>query len=219
MVHRNRALVRYIWLCLELEEYDCAKCAAAGRLTEDEMVEMYAINDTTNGPITAAFDNLFSVLSKWDPNGNLTLDISVYSHSDSKYWVKNLTFIPDTPSATICRIFHAIIDEAPFDSEQLELQWWDQLPLVPVVTKLFLRQQSRGRWRPDAFAHIFSRFPRLEELHYKSWREWDSMKRDTDRRSQYLFKSIQRFNLNLKRLAIFENFDQHYSAFQQRFMD
>ncbi|KAM0521327.1 hypothetical protein ACHAPE_002807 [Trichoderma viride] len=127
MVHRNRALVQYIWLYLELEEYDCTKCAPAGRLTEDEMVEMYAINDTTHGPITAAFENLFAVLSTWDPNGNLTLDISVYSHNDSRHWVKKLTLMPDIPLATMRRIFHAVMDEAPFDSEQLELQWWESL--------------------------------------------------------------------------------------------
>ena len=27
MIHRNRALVGYIWFCLELDNYDCTKCA------------------------------------------------------------------------------------------------------------------------------------------------------------------------------------------------
>ncbi|PON23059.1 hypothetical protein TGAM01_v208064 [Trichoderma gamsii] len=254
MVHRNRALVQYIWLCLELEEYDCTKCAPTGRLSEDEMVEMYAINDTTHGPITTAFENLFAVLSTWDPNGNLTLDISVYSHSDSKHWFKYLTFMPDISSdelgddvieqttldqvhndpqhgwggvsgysapheRALHRIFHAIMDEGPFESEKLELKWWDQLPSVRVVTKLLLRQQNRRRWRPDALAHMFARFPRLEEVHYEPWREWSFIKRDTDARYKYLFKSIQRSNFHLKRLVIFENFNQHYPAFEQRFLD
>lgn len=225
MVHRNRALVQYIWLCLELEEYDCTKCAPAGRLTEDEMAEMYAINDTTHGPITIAFENLFAVLSTWDPNGNLTLDISIYSHSDSKHWFKYLTFMPDissyelvddgieqttlnqvhndpqhswvgvsgysaTHKKALYRVFHAIMDEGPFESEKLELQWWDQLPSVPVVTKLLLRQQNRRRWRPDALAHMFARFPKLEEVHYEPWREWSCIKRDTDR-SEYCFVFAQ----------------------------
>lgn len=26
MVYRQRRLVRYIWLCMELQEYDCSQC-------------------------------------------------------------------------------------------------------------------------------------------------------------------------------------------------
>ncbi|KAJ3574971.1 hypothetical protein NPX13_g4193 [Xylaria arbuscula] len=44
------------------------------------------------------FENLFSVLSTWDPNSELALDISIYSPSDSKHWFKYLTFVPDTAS-------------------------------------------------------------------------------------------------------------------------
>lgn len=33
----------------------------------------------------------------------------------------------------------------------------------------------------------------------------------------YLFESIQRFNGNLKRLVLFENFNQQYSVYMQRF--
>ncbi|KAL7899901.1 hypothetical protein HDV64DRAFT_268327 [Trichoderma sp. TUCIM 5745] len=254
MVHRSRALVKYIWFCLELEAYDCTKCAPTGNLTEDEMVEKYAISDTTHGPITTAFENLFAVLSTWDSKGGLTLDISIYSYSDLQHWFKYLTFMPDISSdelvdddieqttidqvhndpqhswagvsgysaphaKAIRKVFHAIMDEGPFDSEKLELEWWDQLPSVPVVTKLLLRQQNRRRWRPDVLAHMFARFPRLEELHYEPWREWCSIKRDTDRRYEYLFKSIQRSNFNLKRLVIFENFNQHFPAFEQRFLE
>lgn len=36
---------------------------------------------------------------------------------------------------------------------------------------------------------------------------------------EYLFKSIQRSNFNLKRLVIFENFNQHFPAFEQRFLE
>lgn len=190
MVHRNRALVKYIWLCLELEDCNCTKCTPTRRRTDNGIVEMHAIISANHGAVATAFENLLSVLSTWDPNGDLTLNISIYSHSDSRYWVKNLAFMPDITSAAIRRLFHAIMDEEPFDSEQLELQWWDQLPSVPVVTKLVLRQQIRRRWKPDSLAHMLSCFPRLEELHYEPWREWDSMERDTDR-SKYRFVPAQ----------------------------
>ncbi|PTB81229.1 hypothetical protein M440DRAFT_1459473 [Trichoderma longibrachiatum ATCC 18648] len=38
--------------------------------------------------------------------------------------------------SAINNIFHPVMDDGPFDSEQLELQWWDQLPLIPAVTKV-----------------------------------------------------------------------------------
>jgi hypothetical protein len=41
--------------------------------------------------------------------------------------------------------------DGPFDDEEQEGQWWQQLPLVPAVTGVLLRQQtaddgSRRRW-------------------------------------------------------------------------
>ncbi|UKZ55392.1 hypothetical protein TrVGV298_009215 [Trichoderma virens] len=107
--------------------------------------------------------------------------------------------------------------EGPFDSDQEELQWWDQLPSVPAVTTLLLRQQNRRRWKPEALAHMFAWFPRLQEVHYEPWREWDFMKMHTDRKYLYLFESIQRFNSDLKRLVVFENFNQQYPTIMQRF--
>ncbi|KAL7920354.1 hypothetical protein ACQKWADRAFT_328797 [Trichoderma austrokoningii] len=223
MVYRNRALVKYIWFCLELEEYDRTKCAPTGRLTEDEMVETYAIIETNHGPITTAFENLFSVLSAWDSSGDLTLDIYVYSHGDSKHWFEFPASIPDMPFSYDRSMVYPVRDQVPFDGRQLELQWWDQLPPVPAVTKLLLHQQNYRRWRPDALARLFALFPRLEELYYEPWREWTDIERDTDRRHQCLFRSIQRSNVNLKRLVIFENlnedFNQKCPTYKQRLLD
>ncbi|KAL7959161.1 hypothetical protein V8C34DRAFT_313621 [Trichoderma compactum] len=252
IIHRNRAFVGYIWFCLELDEYDCTKCAPAG--AGDDYEEANTITDTDHCPITTSFHTLFSNLSTWEPNADLILDISIYSPSDSKHWFKYLTFMPDTPldpldsrpsidqmvlnkpvyndpqhgwvdgfrhSAppirAVVKVFHSIMEEGPFDSEEAELQWWDQLPSVPAVTTLLLRQQNRRRWRPEALAHMFARFPRLQEVHYEPWREWCFMKRYTDRKYLYLFESIQRFNSNLKRLVVFENFNQQYPVTMQRF--
>ncbi|KAH7407930.1 hypothetical protein BKA64DRAFT_693968 [Cadophora sp. MPI-SDFR-AT-0126] len=229
MIHRNRALVSYIWFCLELDNYDCT-------------------NDTDHCPITTAFQNLFSILSTWDLNGDLILDISIYSPSDSEHWFKYLTFMPDTlggagieqmisdkathdprhgwvagsrhsaPSSTaISKVFYPVMEEGPFDSEESEIQWWDQLPSVPAVTIILLRQQNRRRWKPGSLAHMFARFPRLQGVHYEPWREWGFDQRNTDRDYQYLFESIRHVNNNLKRLVVFENFNQQYPTVMQRF--
>jgi len=210
MIHRNRAFVGYIWFCLELDNYDCSKCAPARMLTLEEQERIYSISDTDHCPITTSFQNLFSILSTWDLNGNLILDISIYSLSDSEHWFKYLTFMPDTPNGgeqtivnkayhdpqhdwvagfrhsapswkSIEKVFHGVMEEGPFDSDQLEIQWWDQLPLVPAVTSLLLRQQNRRRWKPGSLAHMLARLPGLQEVHYEPWREWDFLQRNTDR--------------------------------------
>lgn len=272
MVHRNRTLVGYIWFCLELDDYDCTKCAPGHEtpLDLDEMAEAVGIVDTDKCPITASFQTLFSTLSTWDPKGDLILDISIHSPSDPEHWFKYLTFLPDMPdhpSQTIptkleawddaqhgwiagsrhvapphrafLKVFHVVMDEGPFDSDDIEFEWWDQLPSVPAVTSLLLRQQSRRRWKPNALAHMLARFPRLQEVHYEPWREWCSQQRHTDKGElslsmcpssslitsalmEYLafhdlFESIQRSNLPLKRLVVFENFNQQYPAVLQRF--
>ncbi|EXJ90387.1 hypothetical protein A1O1_03488 [Capronia coronata CBS 617.96] len=121
------------------------------------------------------------------------------------------------PTYAIRKVFHSIMEEGPFDSEQLELQWWDQLPSVPAVTSLLLRQQNRRRWKPGSLAHMFARFPRLQEVHYEPWREWDMLQGYTDRSEYCCILSIPRLNHNLKRLVVFENFNQQYPAIMQRF--
>ena len=41
------------------------------------------------------------MLGTWEPKGDLILDISIYSLSDSEHWFKYLTFMPDASSAEI----------------------------------------------------------------------------------------------------------------------
>lgn len=223
ITHRNRALISYIWFCLELDEYDCTKCAPAS--SSADLGEAVTISDTDHCPITTSFQNLFSVLSRWGPSAGLILDISIYSPSDSTHWFKYLTFMPDTPLGpldgrhsidqivsskpvyndpqhgwidgfrhcapprmAIFKVFYPVMEEGPFDSDEAELQWWDRLPSVPAVTTLLFRQQNRRRWKPEALAHMFARFPRLQEVHYEPWREWGFIKMQTDK-SKYGYTS------------------------------
>ncbi|PQE03627.1 Oxoglutarate iron-dependent oxygenase protein [Rutstroemia sp. NJR-2017a BBW] len=248
MVYRNRSLVRYIWLCLELQEYDCTECEP-----QLEDPKLLRLSDADNALITTAFQDLFSALSVWEPDGSLLLDISVFSPSDSEHWFKYLAFESDvaadiwdrdqhakqpmlvdhrhgwivgnrnsipTPAA-IHKVFEEIMGAGPFDDEEQEGQWWQQLPLVPAVTGVLLRQQNRRRWKPAALAHMFTRLPELQEIHYEPWREWlDLQQQWTDQCQcpcvtlQLLFESLS--SDRLRRLVIFENFDQTYSASYMR---
>ncbi|RJE24170.1 hypothetical protein PHISCL_03489 [Aspergillus sclerotialis] len=235
MIHRNRALVRYIWLCIEFEEYDCDLCVP--------QLEMMGISNQDDTLTFIAILDLFSTLSTWEPNGNLLLDISVYSPSDSEYWFKYLTFEPDIasdecdldqcleqsilnklddhqhgwvagsqysvpPGSAIHKVFFEIMSEELFGDKQ-EDQWLELLPLVPVVTGVLLRQQSRRRWKPTTLALMFVRLPSLKEIYYEPWMEWhDDYQTWTDQSYTSLFKSLA--SRELQKLVVFENFNQQY---------
>jgi hypothetical protein len=62
--------------------------------------------------------------------------------------------------------------EGPVNNDEEENHWWQQLPLVPAVTGVLLRQQNRRRWKLAALAQMFARLPRLREIHYEPWMEW-----------------------------------------------
>jgi hypothetical protein len=284
MLQRNRVLVRYIWFCLELDEYDCTTCAPTPETIPDwqELQKALEISGTDCCLITTAFQDLFSSLSTWNQHGGLTLDISLYSPSDSEHWFKYLTFVPDIPSnlPVNCRaeqamstrkyhdpehgwvagfrqsappipafdkVFHPVMGYGrPFDD--IRSEWWDQLPCVRVVTCLLLRQQNRRRWKWNSLAHMIARFPRLRELHYEPWRDWDFRQIITDsgkccRIPLHSFKlhlamfclgacilticiiflgyfslllSLWQSQKHLKRLVVFEIFNQQYTCTMQQ---
>ncbi|AEO67431.1 uncharacterized protein THITE_2050923 [Thermothielavioides terrestris NRRL 8126] len=248
MVFRNRALVRYIWFCIELDAYDCSECEPQSRDPET-----WGFSDEDNVRIVNGFEALFSTLGTWEPRPSgemLQLDISIHSPSDSEHWFKYLTFEPDLPPEECAlpsaeqqsvlirsehddlrhgwragrqvslppwkvfqKVFAEIMIGGPFKDEEQEMEWWRQLPLVPAVTSVLLRQQTRRRWNPQALAQLFSRFPRLQEIHYEPWREWDATQDIlTDRLFPELFRSLASSQQPLERLVIFENFSPDYAA-------
>ncbi|KIW82376.1 hypothetical protein Z517_05403 [Fonsecaea pedrosoi CBS 271.37] len=173
MIHRNRALVEYVWFCLELDEYGCTKCAPTGRtLTQDEYEEAFSINDAGGYPITTAFQDLFSVLSTWDLKDNLVLDISIYSPSDSKHWFPYLTFMPDIA-----------LDMLGDGMEQT------------IPNKVY--NDPQHGWRAVRARMVRSVSTSPGDNHYTS-------------PAVLLPEMEARFNKNLKRLVVFENFNQQY---------
>ncbi|KAL6700380.1 hypothetical protein J3F84DRAFT_402522 [Trichoderma pleuroticola] len=237
MMHRNQALVRYIWLCLEFEEYDCYDCG---------LDSVWGISDADNLQVVTTFVALFTTLSSWKPSGSLVLDISVVSLDDSKHWFKYLTFVPDAASGLCCsrrspepstlskwseyghgwiggwrysapnafafhKVFVEILGQRPFSNYEREEEWWQQLPVVPAVTAVMLRQQTRRRWKPRTLKYMFAHFPRLEEIHYEPWREWTGFRQQlTDQGFTSLFESLT--SRQLRKLVLFENFNAQYLA-------
>ncbi|KAK4065154.1 uncharacterized protein Triagg1_8593 [Trichoderma aggressivum f. europaeum] len=213
MMHRNQALVRYIWLSLELETYNCDDCG---------IDKIWEVSDGDCLLVTTTFMALFTILSAWKPSGGLVLDISVFSPSDARHWFKYLTFMPDTASGASpdeCRPRRSpdhfllprceIFGEETFDNDEQEEQWWQQLPAVPAVTAVLLRQQTRRRWKPTTLKYMFSRLPGLEGIHYEPWIEpFDHQQGVTDGYSVSLLESLA--SQPLRKLVLFENFNPLY---------
>ncbi|GAB0138564.1 hypothetical protein EsDP_00006794 [Epichloe bromicola] len=206
MTRRNRGRVRYLWLCLELERYGCSP-------PEEKTIVM------------KAFQDLFSVLRVWEPNGFLSLDVSVYSTSDAEHCFKYMTAEPDPPNKSshdqrqealsismeaLRRAFEHVSKFEKVEDEGEEYEWWRQLPLVTAVTRLLIRPQARRRWQPRALVKILALLPRLRELHYEPWREGeDSDQESIDNDFLHLLNSPA--IKALRKLVIFENFGPHYA--------
>ncbi|CRK33205.1 hypothetical protein BN1723_003902 [Verticillium longisporum] len=239
ILSRKRSLIRYIWFRLELQRYDCTIC-----MGEDDTI--WGMNDIDSAFVTQSFEDLFSTLSRWDLDGDLVLDISIYSPSDSDHWFKYLEFGPDIPygrsspsfrhsevstqsltdlyddpahgwragrretalkSQVINRVFDEIECPVPCENEELEKKWWQRLPLVPAITGVYLRQQTRRRWKPTDLTRMFARFPNLNELWYEPWKDEPLMQSFTDKDHETLFGSLHK---NLRTMILFENFNQDY---------
>ncbi|KAH9907472.1 hypothetical protein F4778DRAFT_542154 [Xylariomycetidae sp. FL2044] len=237
MVRRCRSYVHYIWFSYELPRYDCDECAPQtwnmSRLTRED-----------NLAIVAAVGNLFAALSEWEPKGDLLLDISIHSPSDSEHWFKELTFGPDLPpgednlakcieqstthpvdhhdhewiagngstlpiARALDKVFQEVMDGGTFHSPREEIEWWKVLPEVPAVTGVLFRQQNRRTWTPYVLRQMFHRFPRLQEIHYEPWMDWDQdQQKLRDILYPILFGTLVRSNI--RRLTVFENFDEDY---------
>lgn len=216
MTRRNRHLIRYLWLCLELVEDDCTKAGSAHPrdqvLRSGDWEERVLVEGTTHGPITTLLETLFSVLSAWAPCNGLTLDITIYPLSDA---TKLPNFEADAPfnlprnlepraslhnvyddpklgsvassqrftplGNALEKMLYSNVTDGPFDTALLlQQQWWDQLPLVPAVTSIVLRQKNQQRWHLSSLAYMFARFPRLQEIFYEPWRKRESRNQWTD---------------------------------------
>ncbi|KAF4464872.1 hypothetical protein FALBO_8304 [Fusarium albosuccineum] len=200
MTSRNRKLVHYVWFCVELETYDCTRCTLGNDDWEDVTVEDDAL-------VTRAIQGLFSALTLIRRviqiiGPDTRLDESNWSRytdqtrfDDPNHgWVAGYR-MSTPPSDAILTIFEEIMGSGPFESDEKEDQWWQQLPLIPAVTGVLLRQQNRRRWKPAALAQMFPRLPRLREIHYEPWREWD---KDCQKLTD---KSIASASLRLENLS------------------
>lgn len=83
IVIRQRDLVQYIWLNIELSRYTCQCCQRA------KSMSWLSRHSSIIGGIML---KLFSVLNTWQPTSCLVLELNAYSPSDSEHWFKNYHF-------------------------------------------------------------------------------------------------------------------------------
>ncbi|KAL7811157.1 hypothetical protein V8C26DRAFT_228152 [Trichoderma gracile] len=230
MTHRNRKYVRYIWFCIELETYDCDECNTPRRNAPGA-----GLSKTENELILNSFQSLFTALNTWEPNGSLTLDISIYSKSDNEHAFKYLTFMPDAaghhiepmpfarseepgkhrwkttasgpipPQCTLERLF-----EHFFPLVKDERKCWKRAPKIPAVTRLQLRLQTYRQWEMFMLSEILSRLPGLREFHYEMWMHWFPEIHEVWQQSLLaLLPATER----LDKFTIFENSNQQYPLY------
>lgn len=214
MVHRNRALVRYIWFHMELPKYGCMDCESIDNIPNRGTVVCKCV-----------FHDLFSVLSTWEPHGTLVLDISFHSPNDPEHWFPGLTYLPDIPSkeefeltfcgkdrpkvaspednkhgwadgSPPCLALHKITENVKIGRlkenkglcplEGLDYAWSRRLPATPAVTGFLLRQQNRRLLDPYEVKRMFELCTGLQEVYYEPWRQWDHPKQfEIDKRKTY----------------------------------
>lgn len=191
--NRHRGHVKYIWLCIDLAEYDCSECNnCIGPGTE-------ARHDDNTEIIEDSIRSVFRTLSNWKPKNGLTLDIGIHSPSDSKHYFKNIYFesnvMPTYGSFHDPR--HNWVDGMQvslpsaealyrlFEDIELDSEFWQEVPEVTAVTSLVLRRQTRYRWEPGTLGKLLDHLPNLQELNYEPWREWGVLDQRTTDNSKF----------------------------------
>lgn len=198
--HRNRHLVGYIWFCLELEKYDCGSSLKSTLMlsrTDDSILAsgfqtLFSTLSTWEPDSRILLDiSVYSPsdLEHWMQYSPLRPDFPLDESGRSQgmeqallpnanhcgdNWITGSENCTCRLSSTLSKHFGMIGNKSShFDGEEQEARWWQGLPLVPAVTGILLRQQTRRQWNPTTLAHIFSRLPRLQEIYYEPWMNTD----------------------------------------------
>ena len=190
--HRQnlKGLVEHIRLCIELKgTYDCTSCL-------DFAEPLRGIADYETVPKT--FTKLFLILSTWQKHevalfyGGLTLDLSMYSPSDSQHAFSgdfhlgpDLFETEDTrrQKLSVHDLYHgwnqgqrsarppmaAISKLLSFVCSDFQK---GILPSVKVVRSLVLRRQTRHTFSPRSFQQVLESLPDLECIIYEPWRDF-----------------------------------------------
>ncbi|PKK55139.1 hypothetical protein CI102_159 [Trichoderma harzianum] len=211
---QTRKLVHHIYFRVELPRYSYRCCCKhRSRLTDVSPI------------VTDAISKLFSILSSWEPAGNLALELNAYSPSDCEHWFKNIHLSSDnvdhegdaTPTAGTGTLGsdpqHGWFDGQPFQPPQrhaiqrlfkpINLKLRVSSPKVEAVTRLIIRRQLRRCIDVKSFACMFRKLNHLEQISYEPWKPWDGWR-------------ISENQDTVNTLVIFEDSYRFYNRFPPR---
>lgn len=192
-LHRagTRRLIQHVCLRIRLATYKCPACDSP------ENDQTYRRNNTT---VLDAIWNLFSFLGSWamtdTTDKGITVEIDMYSPSDSKHRFRNYTFGDNDPdlsrirtsrrhgwvnsrqisarhNTSLLRLFDYVRLRTTKEHSNLE-----ELPTNQVVTQIAIRRQTRRRFTTLVIAILFQKCTRLEHIHYENWRYWNTAGQD-----------------------------------------
>lgn len=181
---QKRKLVHHIYFRVELPRYTY-KCCSKHR---SRLIDINPI-------VTDAISKLFSILSSWEPAGNLALELNVYSPSDCEHYFKNIHLSSDnvdheddaTPIACTypqhgCGNGHRLQPTRRHAIQRLfkpiRLNLRESLPQVKAVTRLIIRRQLRRCISVGSFPRMFRKLNHLDEISYEPWAPYDDDQRD-----------------------------------------
>ncbi|KAH8755028.1 hypothetical protein F5883DRAFT_430874 [Diaporthe sp. PMI_573] len=233
MIRRNRSQVNYIWLCVELEHYSSLKAYSGNsrfisqrdlslvakairtlftELSKWEPSSELLLDISIHSPSDS--DYLLKYLTFGpDIPSNECLGLGDVDYTDKSGHDWNNWSAAGKADKAIKKALSTIYlhDSSPDDEVfEREVEWWDRLPQVPAVTGLLLRQQTRRRWLSSTLQEMFAHFPRLQEVFYEPWRlPYRGSQVHADQDYDFLIDSLTR--QSVRKLTIFENYNQHYS--------
>ncbi|KAH8677671.1 hypothetical protein BX600DRAFT_431002 [Xylariales sp. PMI_506] len=226
-VHRQRYLLKHIWLRIELGTYACPSC-------KDVKGMLQSCQD--GNIVERAIWELFSIMSAWKMDqfplpDRLTLEISMYSPSDSQHCFRgDLHLGPDSLGSKDIDSYKSRIHDryhgwsfgrrqerpplgAIFRLTQvIDAELSPTLPIVDFVSSFLLRRQTRRRLSPHTLQRILQSLPNLVNIDYEPWR---GCLRVLDRQypedRNYRNAILVALPETLEVLTIFEDFNEDYN--------
>ncbi|KAL7803478.1 hypothetical protein V8C44DRAFT_353123 [Trichoderma aethiopicum] len=215
----RRSMIRHISLDIELPPYTCDDC---GRRSS----------------------KLFSILSAWEPAGDLALELHVYSPSDRDHWFKEVNLSTDDLEEDEWDDDEALDDwregfrchdpphgwllgqqtmNPPRSAilrlfQPMTLRFQRPLPEVRAVTRFIMRRQLRRHICPFGIRLMLNSLVRVEHMAYEPWAVPLPAERQIHEQGLAMLVGTG-LPGSLKSLTIFEDSYRRYNRFSRRMSD
>ncbi|KAG8160957.1 hypothetical protein KVR01_009221 [Diaporthe batatas] len=199
---RRRALLRHLWLQVELSEY-----SRRSRLVPENEQDQ----EENNVKYSMALADLFKLLESWNTpefwssrNGRgINLELSAFSPSDKRNLFGEAGLDADGNS----RYFDSLLDFMLLVVP--DPQGIHGLHMVEVVTSFSILRRNFRNVSATSLTPILRSLPRLQEVRFEPWQQVDqAAQEDVD---SELAGQLPFWPTTLKRISIFE----HFGAFDQ----